>query len=188
MRVNNRGPGRHAIKFQCVQSTLGPVIGPRDVAMAYLLTILLHHTFGAELDIAPRGAGTLAPRVLIVYEDHAQRRDLRKALIRAGCVVIEAANGDTALTYACRLRPDAVITDVTLHGLDGLGLLQALMLDNIVRKVFVYTSPNDAALLQWARDLGASDSLTTEEDPDTLATLVRAELHEYADVAPALAG
>jgi len=138
--------------------------------------------------IVPRRASDSRPRVLIVYEDQLQRRALRKALVRAGCVVLEAANGDSALAFACRLRPDAVITDVALQGMDGLALLQALLAEEIVGKVFVYTHQNDQSLLEWALELGARDAITTEEDPDTVATLVHAELCVSADVMVLRAG
>ena len=136
----------------------------------------------------PRRDSDSRPRVLIVYEDHVQRRALRKALVRTGCVVLEAANGDSALALACRLRPDAVITDVALQGMDGLALLQALVVEEIVGKVFIYTHQNDQSLLEWAIELGARDAITTEEDPDTVATLVHAELCVSADVMVLRAG
>ena len=128
------------------------------------------------------------PRVLIVYEDHLQRRTLQKALVRAGCVVLEATNGDSALTFASRLRPDAVVTDIALQGMDGLALLQALLVEAIVDKVFVYTHQNDRSLLEWAIELGAREAITTEEDPDTLASLVHADVTALSEVLALRAG
>lgn len=126
--------------------------------------------------IVPRRASDSRPRVLIVYEDQLQRRALRQALLRTGCAVLEASNGDSALAFACRLRPDAVITDVAMPGIDGLALLQALLVEAIVDKVFIYTHQKDQSLLEWAIELGARDAITTEEDPDTVAMVVHADL------------
>ena len=72
--------------------------------------------------------------------------------------------------------------------MDGLALLQALVVEEIVGKVFIYTHQNDQSLLEWAIELGARDAITTEEDPDTVATLVHAELCVSADVMVLRAG
>jgi type II secretory ATPase GspE/PulE/Tfp pilus assembly ATPase PilB-like protein/ActR/RegA family two-component response regulator len=130
----------------------------------------------SRLVVAPRAQGDGRPRVLIANEDAQRRRALRKSLERAGCVVIEVNDGEAALSYACRLRPDAVVAEVALKKLDGIGLLQALVLESVVAHVFVYTDQRDPALLAWARELGARDALTTEDDVETVATRIRADL------------
>ncbi len=149
---------------------------------------MLERTAGARLVIAPRRESVKGPRILIVQEDRAKRREMRKAFMRASCVVTEAVDGDAALAYACRLRPDAVVTDIALSGLDGLGLVQLLLSEDVVRNVFVYTDQQDEALLAWARELGARDALTMDDDPDTLATLVCSELYAVETVPALLAG
>jgi type II secretory ATPase GspE/PulE/Tfp pilus assembly ATPase PilB-like protein len=130
----------------------------------------------SRLVVAPRAQSDGRPRVLLVYEDAARRRTIRKAIERAGCVALEVADGDAALSYACRLRPDAVITDVALQKLDGIGLLQALIVESVVEHVFVYTDQRDSALLEWARELGAADVMTVDDDIELLATRIRAKL------------
>jgi CheY-like chemotaxis protein len=135
-----------------------------------------NHGAWSRLVIAPRAHGDGRPRVLVADDDAERRRALRKALERANCVVIEVNDGEAALSYACRLRPDVVITEVALKRLDGIGLLQALVLESVVAHVFVYTDQRDVGLLAWARELGARDALTTENDVEMVAARVRAEL------------
>ena len=130
----------------------------------------------SRLVVAPRAQSDGRPRVLLVYEDAARRKTVRKAIERAGCVALEVSDGEAALSYACRLRPDAVITDIALQRLDGLGLLQALVVESIVEHVFVYTDQRDSALLEWARELGAADVMTIDDDVELLATRIRAKL------------
>lgn len=138
-----------------------------------------------RLVIAPKRAADSRPRVLIAYEDQQLRRLFRKALVRTGCVVLEANNGDTALSYACRLRPEAVITDIALPGLDGLSLMQTLIAEDVVPTVFVYTPQNDQALLEWALEMGAKDAITTEEDVDTVAGIVFDALRQSVNASSA---
>jgi type II secretory ATPase GspE/PulE/Tfp pilus assembly ATPase PilB-like protein len=128
-----------------------------------------------RLVIAPRSLGNGQPRVLVAHDNREVRSNVRKALERAGCTVIEVADGEAALSYACRLRPDAVVTEIALPKLDGIGLVQVLVTEEIVDRVFVYTAQHDEPLLAWARELGACDVLTTVEEVETLATRVRAE-------------
>lgn len=130
----------------------------------------------SRLVIAPRTESDGRPRVLLVYEEAARRRTIRKAIERAGCVALEVADGEAALSYACRLRPDAVMTDIALQKLDGIGLLQALVVESVVEHVFVYTDQRDAALLEWARELGAADAMTVDDDIELIATRIRAKL------------
>jgi type II secretory ATPase GspE/PulE/Tfp pilus assembly ATPase PilB-like protein/CheY-like chemotaxis protein len=133
----------------------------------------------SRLPIAPRSPNQRGPRVLVVHEGRERRRQLRESLQNAGCVVIETADGESALAYACRLRPDAVITELAVPKLDGLGLLQTLLAEDVVDRVFVYTEQRDERLLDWARDLGATDVLTTEDDVVTVATRVRSEFPDH---------
>jgi len=130
----------------------------------------------SRLVIAPRLPSDGRPRVLLVYEAADRRRTIRKAIERAGCVALEVADGEAALSYACRLRPDAVITDIALRKLDGIGLLQALVVESVVEHVFVYTDQRDSALLEWARELGAADAMTIDDDVELIATRIRAKL------------
>ena len=139
-------------------------------------------TRAVRLQIAPRAENTRGPRVLVVNESRERRRHLRAALERVGCVVIEAAEGEAALSYACRLRPDAVLTDLALPRFDGIGLLQVLRAEAVVDHVFVFTEQQDETLLEWVRELGATDVLTSADDVATVATRVRAEFVEATEV------
>ena len=62
-------------------------------------------------------------RVLVVDDDAAARRARVRELAQAGFTVSEAADGTSALEIIKRLKPDAVVTEVALPGLDAIGLL-----------------------------------------------------------------
>jgi len=64
---------------------------------------------------------------VLVVDDNAINRALLKTVLSfAGHSVIEAAEGLEALALARRERPDAVITDVLMPGLDGYELARRL--------------------------------------------------------------
>ncbi|WP_164016625.1 ATP-binding protein [Pyxidicoccus trucidator] len=87
----------------------------------------------------PRGAAREAPqprvaevlpgvgRRLLLVEDHADSRHLVRQLLEAdGHTVFEAEDGLSGLAKARELRPDVVLLDIGLPGLDGYGVARAL--------------------------------------------------------------
>jgi CheY-like chemotaxis protein len=65
---------------------------------------------------------------LVVADDAAAVRGLLGAAL-AAYTVLEAARGDEALALVRRARPDLVVLDVQLPGLDGLAVARALAAD-----------------------------------------------------------
>jgi two-component system chemotaxis response regulator CheB len=67
------------------------------------------------------------PRVVVADDSAMMRHIVSSSLSRAGIQVVgSAANGDEALTVCARERPDALMLDLTMPGLDGIGVLRAL--------------------------------------------------------------
>jgi CheY-like chemotaxis protein len=129
------------------------------------------------LVIAPRATTSSdRHRVMVVHEEHHHRRALRRALESVGCVVLEAADGESALTFASCLRPDAVVTEVVLPKLNGVGLAQALLSEQIVDHVFVCTDQRDELLLQWVVGTGVTDVIAADEEMDVIAARIVRQL------------
>ncbi|MEW5927794.1 MAG: ATPase, T2SS/T4P/T4SS family [Gemmatimonadota bacterium] len=127
-----------------------------------------------------RAGGGPGARILVVDEDREARRALRAELEGAGFRVIEAADGEAGVAYARRLRPDLVVTEVAMPRLDGIGLLQALRDEAGAPPVVVCTSQDDAALLDWARELGAQGAYSRPVDVRQLTACLQAPLRSAA--------
>jgi two-component system chemotaxis response regulator CheB len=71
---------------------------------------------------------TTTPARVVVADDSALMRSiLTRSLTRVGVQVVGSArDGDEALELCARERPDAMTLDLTMPGLDGLGVLRAL--------------------------------------------------------------
>src|ERR1700761_3817425 len=71
---------------------------------------------------------TTSPVRVVVADDSALMRNIvTRSLTRAGVEVVGSArDGDEALALCERERPDAMTLDLTMPGLDGLGVLRAL--------------------------------------------------------------
>ena len=75
-------------------------------------------------EIEPRFAAT---SVLIADDDPAFRNLMRRRLLRQGYEVIEASDGEDALSLlASNAKPDVVVLDVLMPRCSGLGVLEIL--------------------------------------------------------------
>lgn len=67
------------------------------------------------------------PRVVVADDSAMMRHIVSSSLSRAGVQIVgSAANGDEALVACERERPDALMLDLSMPGLDGIGVLRAL--------------------------------------------------------------
>ena len=67
--------------------------------------------------------------VLVVDDDETQLHLMSRFLTREGFVARTASDGATGLAQARRLRPRAILLDVTMPGMDGWSVLSALKAD-----------------------------------------------------------
>jgi len=72
------------------------------------------------------GTPTLNPLVLIVEDDPGTRLLYREYLQHDGFRTVDAHNGHQALEKARDLRPNAVLTDLAVPGMDGFEFCRAL--------------------------------------------------------------
>jgi two-component system chemotaxis response regulator CheB len=67
------------------------------------------------------------PRVVVADDSAMMRQIVSSSLSRAGVQIVgSASNGDEALAACDRERPDALMLDLSMPGLDGIGVLRAL--------------------------------------------------------------
>jgi CheY-like chemotaxis protein len=119
-----------------------------------------------------------AGRVLIVDDDASVRLVCAVNLKAEGLHVLEAADGLDALEQARRERPDLVLTDVTMPGLDGFQLAERLRGDERTHGMPVIFLSGEVGQenAQRARALGAVAYWTKPFDPRALAAFLATEL------------
>jgi len=74
-------------------------------------------------------------RVLVVEDDETISDLVATQLERAGYTVFVAYDGESGLEQAARARPHAIVLDIGLPGLDGLGVLERLKADPHLKSV-----------------------------------------------------
>ena len=83
------------------------------------------------IDSPAADGGTLASAAarILVVDDNADMRDYLQRVLSAHWSVETAADGTAALEIASARRPDLVVADLMMPGLDGFGLIRALRAD-----------------------------------------------------------
>jgi DNA-binding response OmpR family regulator len=115
-------------------------------------------------------------RTILVVDDEPRIVELaRDYLEHAGFRVIAAADGTSALELARRDRPDLVVLDLGLPGLDGLDVTKALRAEGTIPIVMV-TARDDELDTLLGLELGADDYLTKPFSPRELVARVKAVL------------
>jgi DNA-binding response OmpR family regulator len=101
----------------------------------------------------------MEPKVLIVEDDPTLLETLEYNLKRQGYEVYTAADGRVALEVARRERPDALVLDVMLPGLDGLEVCRTLRREMSV-PILMLTARADEVDKIVGLEVGADDYLT----------------------------
>ncbi|HEY7703108.1 MAG TPA: response regulator transcription factor [Candidatus Limnocylindrales bacterium] len=115
-------------------------------------------------------------RTILVVDDEPRIVELaRDYLEHAGFRVITASDGRTAVESARRDRPDLVVLDLGLPGLDGLDVTRELRRDGSIPIVMV-TARDDELDKLLGLELGADDYLTKPFSPRELVARVKAVL------------
>jgi DNA-binding NarL/FixJ family response regulator len=112
-------------------------------------------------------------RVLIVDDHPVVRQGLRSLLsVQDGFSVVgDAADGPSAVTLAESLRPDIVLLDLKLPGMDGIEVLESLRASSA--RVLVLTSATEPERARKAVRAGAAGVLYKDIDPDALVRAIR---------------
>jgi CheY-like chemotaxis protein len=110
--------------------------------------------------------------VMLVDDDPASRQLLASVVRREGYRVIEAADGEAALSLAREHRPDIITLDVLMPRLDGWAVLATLKSDAELRDipVIIVTVLADRGI---ALSLGAAEFVTKPVDRARLAAVIR---------------
>jgi DNA-binding NarL/FixJ family response regulator len=116
-------------------------------------------------------------RVLIADDQALVRAGFKSLLHAPGDIEVvgDAADGASAVELARKLRPDVVLMDIRMPGLDGLEATRRIATDPLlanVRVVILTTFALDEYLFDALR-YGASGFLVKDTEPDDLATAVR---------------
>jgi DNA-binding NarL/FixJ family response regulator len=125
---------------------------------------------------------------LIVDDHEVVREGLRLSLSRAAHIRVigEASDGASAVELAARRRPDVVIMDVRMPGMDGLEASKRLLEKVPSSKVLIFTAYSERSLLARGLDSGAKGYILKEAPHTTLVRAIEKVAQGEGYVDPAL--
>jgi two-component system cell cycle response regulator DivK len=118
---------------------------------------------------------------ILVIEDHEENRQiLRDLFATVGYTLIEAATGDEGIALAGAHRPDLILMDIQLPGMDGYEATRRIKADPALRRIplIVVTSYALSGDDVKAREAGCDDYVTKPFSPRALLAKVRQHLGE----------
>jgi len=118
------------------------------------------------------------PTILILDNERQLRRMLRVTLVTHGYDVIKSQSGANALKMIRTMRPDLILLDINLPGLDGIDMCRQIRssCDIPIIVVTARTAQRDKIL---ALDAGADDYVVKPFDWEELLARIRAFLRRY---------
>ncbi len=126
----------------------------------------------------------MAKAVVLVVEDDPEIRELLLVSFeREGWTVLEAPDGEKGLALLAARRPDCVVLDIMLPGLDGLALLRRIKADpaNSAIPVIMTTARGEDSDVITGLELGADDYVIKPFSPKVLVARVRVALRRVAE-------
>jgi DNA-binding NarL/FixJ family response regulator len=128
--------------------------------------------------------------ILIIEDDSQLGSNMALILRMEGFEVRVATDGFSGLTMIRKKRPDLILCDILMPGMDGYALHEAINnLPHLVRIPFLFVSAlNEPAQVRKGMLAGADDYLTKPFSAEDLLAAVAARLQRFATLHPAPKG
>jgi twitching motility two-component system response regulator PilH len=151
----------------------------RDTAL-HMTKPATAHALVAAVE-GPRGDGdtrvTMGIRkILIVDDSPTERHVLNDLLTKAGFEVVTSDNGEDAIVKAKQVKPDLILMDVVMPGLNGFQATRAISRDPETRTIpiILCTSKSQETDKIWGLRQGARDYVVKPVDRDELLGKINA--------------
>jgi len=121
--------------------------------------------------------------ILIIEDDEQTRDNLQTILEMEGYTVRTAPNGRSGLAQVKQERPDLIVCDVSMPGLDGHSVLRDLRTEPATTNIpFIFlTARGERDDQRAGMNLGADDYLCKPVDAEDLLAAIRTRLRRYQE-------
>ncbi len=110
--------------------------------------------------------------VLVIDDQPGIRRLLVEVLSDEGYIVITAGNGYEGLQTVREYKPDLILMDMKMPGMDGIETLRELKKIDQEDRVIMMTAYGELEMVNQAQEIGASGYITKPFDINTLCQLI----------------
>lgn len=111
-----------------------------------------------------------ASKVMVVDDTPVDLQNLKHIVESAGYQVVTATNGAEAYQKAKSMRPDVILMDVVMDGIDGFEACRNITSDGDTRSIPVYfvTSKNQRADRVWGELQGGKGLISKPYTPEQI--------------------
>ncbi|HAL57102.1 MAG TPA: DNA-binding response regulator [Bacteroidetes bacterium] len=120
------------------------------------------------------------PTILLVEDEYSMRVALEDAFKHYGYEVVSASDGEAGLKLAEEKKPDLVILDVMLPGMDGFEVCKQLRHRGFMRPILMLTARSQEVDKVVGLELGADDYVTKPFGDRELLARIKALLRRAA--------
>ena len=112
------------------------------------------------------------PSVMIVEDDARVRSMIRRIIDDIVVSIYECAGGEEAVELYSRIRPDLVLMDLRMEGVDGLSATRTIRDASPEARIIIVTSYDAPDLREAAREAGAMDYVV-KDDLSRLRSIIK---------------
>ncbi len=151
----------------------------------------------SEQNLSPQDKGRRArpdqsqptkTRVMLVEDHRSYRESLSDALTERGFEIVgECSNGEEAPAIAVSARPDVILMDVTLPGIDGIETTKQIRQQRPETAVIILTMHADQDMLSKSIAAGATGYLVKDVSVDEIGSAIKSVIAGETALSPNLA-
>lgn len=117
-------------------------------------------------------------RILITDDSAFQRRIISSILDKAGFETIFAVNGSEGLVRAAEDRPDLIVLDLLMPGMDGFEMMKRIREQGLRIPIVILTADIQDSTREKCHELGVAACINKPVKKDELVATVRAILDQ----------
>ena len=118
-------------------------------------------------------------KILIVDDSPTERHVLNDMLTKSGYEVVASDNGEDAILKAKSLKPDLILMDVVMPGMNGFQATRAITRDEVTKNipVLICTTKSQETDRIWGLRQGARDYMVKPVQSDVLLKKIETMSH-----------
>lgn len=125
-------------------------------------------------------------RVLIADDHSMLRQGLKQILDLENDIIViaQAANGEEAIKQAREFKPDVILMDINMPGMNGLQAIKELKEEKTQSKIIVLTIHQDREYLFKTLQMGAEGYVLKDAEPSVLIEAIRSVFRGQSFIQP----
>lgn len=122
----------------------------------------------------------MSPKILLVDDHEIVRKGVRQILESRWVICGEAENGEEAVAKTVELRPDLVLMDISMPGVNGIEATRQIRMLGIPTKIVIFSMHDSVQIALQAKAAGADGCLVKSTPVDELLKSIATILDKWS--------